>query len=123
MTRIILVLLAVVLFSCNKKNKTILNNEEMANVIFQVHILEEKVKEVGVQPYEEAQDVYEHYEEKLFDSLKITKSQYETSFNYYLDHPKEFNKIYASVIDTLKSLEKSAESLNHSGNLEVSSNP
>lgn len=72
----------------------------------EVHLLEAKINNVPIVPYDSTQAVYEHYEKLLFQDLGITQDQYERSFNYYVDHPNDFEKIYNAVVDTLMAREK-----------------
>ena len=72
----------------------------------EVHLLEAKINNVPIDPYDSTQAVYNHYEKLLFEDLGITQGQYERSFNYYVDNPNEFEKIYNAVVDTLMEREK-----------------
>lgn len=75
-------------------------------VMTEIHLLEAKINNVPIDPYDSTQAVYEHYEKLLFEDLEITQYQYERSFNYYVDHPNEFEKIYEAVVDTLMQYEQ-----------------
>ncbi len=74
---------------------------KMALILTEIHILEAKIKQLGIQKNDSMQAVYDHYERLLFNDFGIDKSQYERSFNYYVNHPKEFNTVYETVVDTL----------------------
>lgn len=71
-----------------------------------VHLLEAKIDNIPIEPYDSTQAVYDHFEKLLFDSLGISQDQYEQSFNYYVDHPAEFEKIYTAVVDSLMAKEQ-----------------
>ncbi len=73
----------------------------MITVITEVHLLESKINSISISPIDSTQAVYDHYEKMLFEDLGISQDQYERSFNYYVDHPNEFEKIYNAVVDTL----------------------
>lgn len=81
----------------------------MIKVLMEIHLLEARIDEVSIVPKDSVQLVYEHYENLLFDSLDISQEQYEISFNYYLSNPKEFEKIYSAVVDSLLQKEKIAK--------------
>ena len=87
----------------------LLEPEDMTKVLMEVHLLEAKVNELSITPLDSEQVVYDHFEKLLFDTLSITQEQYERSFNYYLDHPKQFEKIYNAVVDSLLQKEKIAK--------------
>ncbi len=74
--------------------------------MMEVHLLEAKVNSVPIDPYDSTQAVYEHYEKLLFKDLGISQDQYERSFNYYVDNPNEFEKIYSAVVDSLMAREQ-----------------
>ena len=75
-------------------------------VLMEIHLLEAKINKTTIEPRDSIQAVYEHFEKLLFEDLGITKEQYEASFNYYVDNPNEFEKIYVAVVDSLMAREK-----------------
>lgn len=81
----------------------------MVKVLMEVHLLEARIDQIPVVPNDSTQAVYEHYERLMFDSLGISQEQYEASFNYYLNNPKEFEKIYSAVVDSLLQKEKTSQ--------------
>lgn len=81
---------------------------KMTKILTEVHLLEAKIDQIGISPKDSASAVYFHFENLLFEEMGVTKEQYENSFNYYLDHPKEFEKIYTTVVDSLLQKEKTA---------------
>lgn len=74
--------------------------------MMEIHLLEAKINKIRIDPLDSTQAVYEHYEKMLFQDLNITKEQYEKSFNYYVDNPNDFEKIYTAVVDSLLEREK-----------------
>lgn len=100
----------VILTACggSETPDNLLSPAQMTKVLTEVHLLESKVRELGIKPLDSSQVVYDHYEKLLFEELEIDKKQYESSFNYYLDHPKEFERIYGVVVDSLLQKEKTA---------------
>lgn len=78
----------------------------MVKVMIEIHVLESKINNVLIEPYDSTQAVYEHYEKLMFEDMGITQDQYERSFNYYVDNPNEFEKIYNAVVDSLMEREK-----------------
>lgn len=84
----------------------LINQDEMVKVMIEIHLLEAKINNTPVDPADSTQAVYDHYEKLLFQDLGITQEQYERSFNYYVDNPNQFEKIYTAVVDTLMEREK-----------------
>lgn len=80
----------------------------MAKVLAEIHLLEVKIGQITIQPTDSIQAVYDHYEKLLFEDLGITSEQYDRSFDYYVDNPAEFEKVYNVVVDSLMQKEKLA---------------
>lgn len=100
----------VIICSCTDSSepKDLLGKEEMVKVLTEIHLLEGKISNVPLDKFDSSKAVYKHYEKLLFKELNITQDQYERSFNYYVDHPNEFEKIYATVVDSLMEKDKRA---------------
>ncbi len=98
----------VIVCSCSSVNapEDLIGEEQMVKVMTEIHILEAKMSKIIVEPIDSTQAVYNHYEKMLFEELGITQEQYERSFNYYVDNPGEFEKIYNAVVDTLMQREQ-----------------
>ena len=98
----------VILCACGSSDQpeNLMTPEQMTKLLVEVHLLEAKVAEIPIVPLDSSQFVFDHFEKKLFDEMEITTDQYEVSFKYYLDHPKEFGKIYKAVVDSLLQKEK-----------------
>ena len=95
--------------SSPEEPQDLIGKEKMIEVMTDVHLLESKINLVPIVPKDSGQLIYNHYESLLFEEHKITKAQYELSFNYYLDNPNEFQKIYDAVVDSLLQKEKLTE--------------
>lgn len=98
----------VIVCSCTSSGtpEDLIDPPKMVEVMIEIHLLDAKINNVPVVPSDSTQAVYEHYEKLLFKDLGITQEQYERSFNYYVDNPNDFEKIYTAVVDTLMSREK-----------------
>ena len=75
----------------------------------EIHLLEAKIEAIKIYPVDSAQVIYNHYENLIFEDLEVTKEQYEANFNYYLENPDEFEKIYSIVVDSLLQKEKTSK--------------
>ena len=93
----------VILCACSTDTSPddLIEKDKMVKVMIEIHLLESKVNNVRINPIDSTQAVYNHYENLLFKDLEITQEQYERSFNYYVDNPNEFEKIYNAVVDSL----------------------
>ncbi len=100
----------IILVSCGQKKKpdNLIEPPKMIKILSEVHLLEAKVGFLKLDHKDSAQYVYNHFEELLFDSLGVSKTQYEISYNYYLENTSEFVKIYEAVVDSLLQIEKTS---------------
>ena len=100
----------VILCACGgpEKPENLITPQQMTKLLLEVHILEAKMNKLPVVPLDCTQVVFDHYEKLLLEDMNITEEQYQVSFDYYLDHPKQFEKIYNAVVDSLLQKEKTA---------------
>ena len=52
----------------------------MVKVMIEIHLLEAKINNTPIDPFDSTQAVYDHYEELLFKDLGINQGQYERKF-------------------------------------------
>jgi hypothetical protein len=90
------------LLSCGKREKPpgVLPEEEMAELIGEVYIVEEKVKKLNLPP-DSAEDLSYLLSQRLLDSLSVPDSVFKESIAYYWDHPDEMNDVYTALVDSL----------------------
>jgi hypothetical protein len=103
----IVILLTVLLGACSGSQddkQEILSREQMVKMLIQIHLLEAKVQQLPL-PHDSVRQVYAHFENKLFEQEGISREQYELTYMYYADRPKNFEKIYQNVLDSLTVLE------------------
>lgn len=99
----------VIIAACRPTTKApddLITEEKMADLLTEIHLLEAKINQLQVKPYDSKQYVYDHYEKLLFDDFGVTGEQYERSLTFYLDHPDLFERVYEAVVDTLMQREK-----------------
>jgi hypothetical protein len=88
--------------SCGRNDTPpgILPKEKMAKVLGEIHIAEEKVKRMNLS-VDSGVVVMNELSQRVFDSLSVSDSIFRKSLAYYWDHPKEMDKVYASLVDSL----------------------
>lgn len=84
-----------------KKPEYILSQEQMVQALAEVYIAEQKVNALSVNA-DSAWLVFGSMEKKIFQNLNIPDSVFRASVDYYMDHPKEMEMIYAVLIDSLQ---------------------
>lgn len=101
--RITLVILACILLSAcssNERPEGILSEEEMIPILLDVYLGEGRLSSMNLKR-DSALKVFEVLEGRVFEKYNTTDSIYRTSIVYYYDHPKEMEKIYEVVLDSL----------------------
>ncbi|MFT6866452.1 MAG: hypothetical protein ACJA08_001283 [Cyclobacteriaceae bacterium] len=103
----------LLLFGCIQMNSEVpddlLDKEEMAKVMTEIHILEARIYKLYLKQ-DSGKFLYDHFEGRLLDSLNIPKDQFDRSLDYYFTQDvKGFQKIYEVVVDSLLSRQKLAK--------------
>ncbi len=92
-------------FSCTKEQKRkpdyILSHQQMVQALAEVYLAEQKVNRLSLNA-DSAALVFGSMEKKVFANLKVPDSVFRASVDYYMDHPKEMEVIYATLIDSLQ---------------------
>jgi hypothetical protein len=105
----LLPVLVCLVFACGKakKPKDILSRAEMVRVIMDIYLTEEKMNRTGV-PRDSAVKLFDITRSRMFEKAGVKDSTFNTSFRYYVDHPKELEQIYTAVVDSLQLREQRA---------------
>ena len=103
MYRLILIIISVLIVSCDSKEISVpddvIPKEKMVQVLADIHIAEATVnyKSVG----DTVKPNIENYYSDVFKKHSITQDQYRKSYQFYLDNPSMMNKMYDEVINEL----------------------
>lgn len=85
----------------------ILPRQDMVRVLSELYILEEKVARLSL-PADSAQKVFELLRYNVFKDAGVPDSVFKKSFDYYMDHPIEMEKVYSVLVDSLQLREQRA---------------
>ena len=109
MKRITLIFACFFLFSCSEKKTeelplNILSKEKMTEVMLDIHLLEASMSlnangpdnTIAVAPSKDSDVLKKH---------KISKSQYDESFDYYSKHPALLIEIYTQILNDLSKMQ------------------
>jgi hypothetical protein len=80
---------------------SVLTEAEMVQVLMDIYIGEEKVNRLALSR-DSAEVVFDALNERIMQKHGTSDSIVSISLNYYLNRPKELEKIYAIVIDSLQ---------------------
>ena len=105
-----IVLLFIFLSSCIEKQtdeeKNVLSQEQLASLLIQIYIAEASADNL---PYAKDSSIkyFLPFEQNLLKSKSISDSVLRKTYQYYFAHPKELEKVYGVVIDSLVLKEQS----------------
>ncbi|MDX1902936.1 MAG: DUF4296 domain-containing protein [Thermonemataceae bacterium] len=91
------------LWACNTatdKPKNLIEAPKMVRILTDIHLAESQISQ-HLKANDSSYLLYKGFEEKILKKYKISPSDYEQSYAYYLAHIEDFEKIYAQVVDTL----------------------
>jgi hypothetical protein len=103
-----ILLIVVLITSCTSPEEegipeNVLSPEKFTSVMIDVQITE-GMRAQGVDIITPGEGVEGAYEE-IFSKHQINKEAFDESYNYYLDHPDQMEKIYEQVLDSLSKLD------------------
>ncbi|QJD78171.1 DUF4296 domain-containing protein [Spirosoma rhododendri] len=98
----------------DKRPDDLIPEEQMANILTQVHLLEAQTSRFSLASTDSARVAYKHQEAKLFRQMKVDTSVYSRSFIFYSSHPKYLERIYQQVVEQLQKKTGQGDSLRKS---------
>jgi hypothetical protein len=97
-------------FGCginSTKPENVLSTDEMVKILADIYTNEEKVNALGLNP-DSAHQVFEIMMVGISNADSVSDTTVKQSIYYYMEHPKELDKIYSILIDTLQLREQRA---------------
>ena len=104
----VIVSLLLVLASCSNRPKGVLNQEDMANILTDMHKLDGALVERGIMFSNDSTKM--KYYNFVFAKYSISKANFDSSLVWYTKNPQEFNNIYNKVLLNLSLQEKEVKS-------------
>lgn len=98
----LLIVLVVLFVQCQgeKKPAGLLSHDEMVSLMVEVYMAEARISTKGI-PKDSAAKLFGPLEKSLLAKRSMGDSALRISYSYYLEKPKELEKILDAVIDTL----------------------
>lgn len=87
-----------------EKPEGLLSEEEMVNVLIDIHITEGIASAIPVS-YDSSGVLYSLMEKEVFIKHQVEDTVFKESLRYYLQFPATMDKMYAQVLDSLASKE------------------
>ena len=96
--------IAILVFgACSKKERVpegILTKDQMVNVLAELYIAEQKISTLGIKR-DSLNQIFSAMKGRVFEQTGMQESVFDTSLDYYVDHPKSLEEIYTVLIDSL----------------------
>lgn len=86
----------------------ILSKDKMIDVLLDIHVAESSTESRGLTTIQLNQLVSVKYEE-VMKKHRTTFRVFEKSFDYYMEHPDQFEEIYLEIVNRLTALEGKAK--------------
>ncbi len=108
-TFILLIISIFSLYSCQSKKlpKGVLSREAFSNLLVEFYVTEARLNTSPI-VRDSAMKLFLPFEMKFLKKHKISDEVLSQTYRYYLEHPREFEKVYDVVIDTLSLMEQRA---------------
>lgn len=104
----LLVMLAFFFVSCTdneRDSQHILPPDQMVKALTEIYLTEQKINKLGLQR-DSARLEFERFKDTLFGKVGMSDSVFKRSFDYYMDHPADMEKIYTALVDSLSLMEQ-----------------
>lgn len=88
--------------SCQRDNRPagVLSPPELSKLMVEIYLAEARAGGHGL-PRDSAAKYFAPQEQKIFAKAGVSDSTIRITYQYYIDHPQQFEKIYDAVIDSL----------------------
>jgi hypothetical protein len=93
-------LLAVLSCKRDRRPEGVLSQDTMVQALRSLYIAEEHVNRLGLRP-DSARKFFTRMEDRLFEDVGITRDQFARSFDYYVNHPDEWEAVFSALVDSL----------------------
>lgn len=109
--RLTLILISFLLVSCAGEEAPLppanaIPEDRFVPVMVDVHLVEATINQKFGR-IDDTTSSSQRYYEALFEKHHITRTEFDSTFNYYKRNPRQMEKIYQQVNDSLESLSKS----------------
>jgi hypothetical protein len=107
-----LCLFAMLVAACGGEQRPagVLDQQQMSSLLIELYLAESRINLQNV-PKDSGYKYFVPFEDSLLTQRALSDSVLSKSYQYYLDHPEEFERVYAAVVDSLNlRLQKAASS-------------
>lgn len=88
----------------NYTPKNRIGNDKMVSLLTEIHLVEGSITPMLLYGDSATQFILNNYD-FLLSKYKTTQPDFRESMNYYVQHPKEMDKIYEKVVERLSKMQ------------------
>ncbi len=81
-----------------------IDQERMAALLTEIHLVEGAIAPMLIQGDSAIQYIQNNYE-YLFVKYKTNRSEFKASVQYYVQHPKQLDRMYEKIIENLNKMQ------------------
>ena len=105
MKKLFLAFSLIGLLSCGdeenvKVPKDLLPPAKLTSILADIHLAESRVEQMRVSP-DTANVVFKRLQTEIFNKHKVSEKEFSKTYDFYLNHISELDKIYEGLVDTL----------------------
>ncbi len=82
------------------KPADLISEDKMVGVLIDMHLTESALSLKNFHR-DSSLKLFAFYKEDIYKKHQITEAQFKDSYTYYSEHSKEFNTMYARIVDSL----------------------
>ena len=97
---VILILMLVVACGRDSRPPGILDEHQMTSFLVDIYLAEARMSQFPMRP-DSARKIFQAHEHQLATRYGVSDSIIRISYQYYFEHPREFDRILEAAIDTL----------------------
>ncbi|GAB2597099.1 DUF4296 domain-containing protein [Spirosoma areae] len=86
----------------DKPPEGLIDEEQMAELLTEIHIAEARVSRLGLRSIDSSNLAYKHIESQLFKKFRVDTAIYRKSYIFYSSHPGDMERVYKKVTEKLK---------------------
>ncbi|MFN3839664.1 MAG: DUF4296 domain-containing protein [Cyclobacteriaceae bacterium] len=98
---ILTAMVVISVLSCTPQRPPgVLSEQQMVNVLMEIYQDEEKISRAYI-PYDSVTIISPLIRQRILRRVNVTDSVFKISMHYYMLHPKELDRIYGALVDSL----------------------
>ena len=86
----------------DKKPDNLINADQMANILTEVHLAESRISRLSLRSLDSSNIAYKHLETKFLKQFGVDTATFRRSYVFYSSHPQQMEEVYKRVVEKLQ---------------------